>query len=51
MGKLVLVTDIKRLRACMRVESDQMGLSGPREDTASSKRCRSLDLSRQCRTA
>ena len=42
---------MKRPRACKRVVSDHMGLSGPREKTASSKRCRSLDLSGQWRTA
>ena len=51
MGKPVLVTDIKRPRACMRVESDQTGLSGPREETASSKRYGSLHFSGQWRTA
>ena len=35
----------------MRKESDQTGLSGPRKETASSKRCRSHDLSGQWRTA
>ena len=50
-GKPVLVTDMKRPRAGMRVESDQTGLSRAREETASSRWCRSLDLSRQYRTA
>ena len=50
-GKLVLVTDMKRPRACIREESDQTGLSGPREETVSSRRCRSLDLSGQWRKA
>ena len=49
-GKLVLVTDMKRPWACMREQLDQMGLCGPREETASSRRCRSLDLSGQWRT-
>ena len=35
----------------MREESDQTGLSGQREETASRKRCRSLELSGQWRTA
>ena len=51
MEKPVQVTDMKRPRACMREELDQTGLSGPREETASSKECRSLDLSGQWRTA
>ena len=51
MGNPVFVIDRKCSRACMRVEPDQMGLSAPREDGASSKRCRSVDLSGQCRTA
>ena len=50
-GKPVLVTDMKHPRACMRDESDQTGVSGPREETVSSRRCRSLDLSGQWRTA
>ena len=47
MGKPVLVTDMKRPGVCIREESDQTGLSGPREETASGRRCRSLDLSWQ----
>ena len=50
-GKPVLVTNMKRPRACMRVESDQAGLSVLREERASSKRSRSLDMSGQWRTA
>ena len=42
--KPVLVTDMKHPRGCKRVESAQIGLSGPREETASSRRCCSLDL-------
>ena len=32
-GKLVLVTEMMRPRVCVRVESDQTGLSRPREET------------------
>ena len=46
-GKPVLVMEMKRPRACMRVGSDQAGLSEHREETASSRQVLSLDLSGQ----
>ena len=50
-GNLVLVTEMKRPMACMREESYQAGLSGPREETVSSRRCCSLDMWGQYMTA
>ena len=46
-GKPVLVMAMKRPRACMSVGSDQVGMSGPREETFSSRRALSLAFSGQ----
>lgn len=46
-GKPVFVTEITCWRTWMSVESDQMGLSRLKEETASSRRCRSFDFSGQ----
>ena len=47
MGNPVLVMAMKRPRACTSVGSDQVALSGPREEMFSSRRALSLVFSEQ----